>query len=129
MYHLVSHLTEKMKGEYLPYNLIFHDFLRVIIMQVVTHILISLSHSGVPLFSGYMFETTMFMIAGLCVYWFCIYVLFPLPLSELKSKTEVISRENNSKINENHDKKIETFNDEEDNDEDVSVLSLESDED
>jgi hypothetical protein len=127
MYHLLAHIKNDMIDQYIPYNLVFHDFIRVIIMQVSTHIFIYLSHTGVPFFSSHMFETTMFMIAGLCIYWFCIYVLFPIHPSQLKKKEDNNYNQSNSNIkNIDHDINInqETNDNESVYEEDKSIISL-----
>lgn len=75
---MVFHILAKLKTKGNIYPLIFHDIMRVIIMQVSTHLLFYFSHHNIPLFSQYLFETLMFMVASLCVYWFCFYTLFPV---------------------------------------------------
>lgn len=75
---MVFHIIAKLKNGGNIYPLIFHDIMRVIIIQVSTHILFYLSHHNIPLFSQYLFETLIFMVASLCVYWFCFYTLFPV---------------------------------------------------
>ena len=75
---MVFHILAKSKKRNSIYPLIFHDIMRLIIMQVSTHFLFYLSHHNIPLFSQYLFETLMFMVASLCVYWFCFYTIFPV---------------------------------------------------
>jgi hypothetical protein len=75
---MVFHILANLSGGDNIYPLIFHDIMRVIIIQVSTHILFYLSHHNIPLFSQYLIETLMFMVASLCVYWFCFYTIFPI---------------------------------------------------
>lgn len=75
------------------YAFAFHDILRLIILQTTTHFLFHLTHNNIPLVSRIMFETLMFMIAGICVYWFLFYTIFPIIKNSLIENLESNSQE------------------------------------
>jgi hypothetical protein len=109
---MVFHILAKLNGGDNIYPLIFHDIMRVIIIQVSTHILFYLSHHNIPLFSQYLIETLMFMIASLCVYWFCFYTIFPIEWKSNnysqyngngKNDINKLNNENNTDISDDSD--------------------------
>jgi sRNA-binding regulator protein Hfq len=89
------------------YSFAFHDILRIIIIQVTTHILFHLSHNNIPLLSRIMIETMMFAIAGVCVYWFCFYTIYPIVKDTLSSNREL---KTNEVKREKIDVKVESLN-------------------
>jgi hypothetical protein len=117
---MVFHIIAKLKNGGNIYPLIFHDIMRVIIIQVSTHILFYLSHHNIPLFSQYLFETLIFMVASLCVYWFCFYTLFPVDW-ELDDNTT--NTTNTGNIDDNTTNTTNSVSDNR-SDETPSVISL-----
>lgn len=93
---VVNNLPEN--GDNQIYTFAFHDILRLVIMQVTAHLLMHLSHNNIPLISRIMIETLMFAIAGICVYWFCFYTVYPIVRRSLVSKPEVVVKEEKIEI-------------------------------
>ena len=62
-----------------------YDIIRTLIINVVVQILFYMNNPGVQLFSGVFFQTTVFLVLGIIIFWLIIYKLlsnnyFNIPL-------------------------------------------------